>query len=164
MIAPWTSNCCFGVMASFKGQAEYSVDSKGRVAIPARMRSALSPEAKNSFTITRGFEQCINLYPLDEWDRKEAELSSLNLYRSESRDFVRSIMMWAEEVTLDGQGRIVIPKPLMEFAKIGDNVLIIGALEHIEIWDPVLFRSYQSAIPDDYTTLAEKVLGSTGVG
>ena len=150
-------------MASFKGQAEYSVDSKGRVAIPARMRSALSPEAKNGFTITRGFEQCINLYPLDEWDRKEAELGSLNLYRTESRDFVRSIMMWAEEVTLDGQGRIVIPKPLMEFAEIGDNVLIIGALEHIEIWNPELFATYEAAIPVDYQTLAEKVLGKGGV-
>ncbi|MEX0599172.1 MAG: division/cell wall cluster transcriptional repressor MraZ, partial [Rhodothermales bacterium] len=72
-------------MASFKGQAEYSVDSKGRVAIPAKMRNALSPEAKNSFTITRGFEQCINLYPLDQWEKREAEISELNTYRSEAR-------------------------------------------------------------------------------
>jgi MraZ protein len=149
-------------MASFKGQAEYSVDSKGRVAIPARMRSALNPEAKNSFTITRGFEQCINLYPLNEWEKREAEISSLNSYRPETRDFVRAIMMWAEEVTLDGQGRIVIPKPLMEFARISDVVLIIGAFDHVEIWDPKLFSSYQSGIAEDYPTLAEKVLGGSG--
>ncbi|MEX0821051.1 MAG: division/cell wall cluster transcriptional repressor MraZ [Rhodothermales bacterium] len=146
-------------MASFKGQAEYSVDSKGRVAIPAKMRNALSPEAKNSFTITRGFEQCINLYPLDQWEKREAEISELNTYRSEARDFVRTIMMWADEVTLDAQGRIVVPKPLLKFAGIEDQALIIGALDHIEIWNSESFEAYQEGIGSDYPTLAERVLG-----
>lgn len=146
-------------MASFKGQAEYSVDGKGRVAIPAKMRNALSPEAKNSFTITRGFEQCINLYPLDQWEEREAEIRELNTYRSEARDFVRTIMMWADEVTLDGQGRIVVPKPLMKFANIEDDALIIGALDHIEIWNAEVFEAYQEGIGSDYPTLAERVLG-----
>jgi MraZ protein len=146
-------------MASFKGQAEYSVDSKGRVAIPAKMRNALSPEAKNSFTITRGFEQCINLYPIDQWAKREEEIGRLNTYRSEERDFVRTIMMWADEVTLDGQGRIVVPKSLMEFARIEETVLIIGALDHIEIWNPELFEAYRQGIGSDYQTLAERVLG-----
>ncbi len=146
-------------MASFKGQAEYSVDSKGRVAIPAKMRNALSPEAKNTFTITRGFERCINLYPQDEWVRREEEIGRLNTYRAETRDFIRSIMMWAEEVTLDGQGRIVLPKTLMEFASIQDAALIIGAFDHIEIWQPEAFKVYQDGIQEDYPTLAEKVLG-----
>lgn len=146
-------------MASFKGQAEYSVDGKGRVAIPAKMRNALNPEAKNSFTITRGFEQCINLYPLDQWEKREEEISRLNTYRSEARDFVRAIMMWADEVTLDGQGRIVIPRTLMEFAQIEDTALIIGALDHIEIWEPGVFEAYRQGVGDDYPTLAERVLG-----
>ncbi len=146
-------------MASFKGQAEYSVDSKGRVAIPAKMRNALSPEAKSSFTITRGFEQCINLYPLDEWEKQEDKISELNTYRSEARDFVRTIMMWADEVTLDAQGRIVVPKPLKEFARIDETALIIGALDHIEIWNPDVFGDYQQGIGSDYPTLAERVLG-----
>lgn len=153
------SNCYFGLMASFKGQAEYSVDSKGRVAIPAKMRNALSPEAKSTFTITRGFERCINLYPLDEWEKREEEISQLNTYRTEARDFIRTIMMWADEVTLDGQGRIVVPKPLMEFAGVEETALIIGALDHIEIWRPEAFREYQEGIGQDYPTLAERVLG-----
>lgn len=156
---PRKGNRCFGLMASFKGQAEYSVDSKARVAIPARMRSALSPEAKNSFTITRGFEQCIILYPLDQWVQKEEEIRRLNMYRAETRDFVRSLMMWADEVTLDGQGRITVPKTLMEFAGLTDSALIIGALDHIEIWDPGVFKAYQQGIGSDYPTLAERVLG-----
>lgn len=146
-------------MASFKGQAEYSVDSKGRVAIPAKMRSALSPEAKNSFIVTRGFEKCITLFPLDEWERKEEQIASLNMYRSEARDFVRMIMMWAEEVSLDSQGRITVPKPLMEFAEIRETVLIIGSMDHIEIWDPKAFGAWQEGRGSDYATLAERVLG-----
>ncbi len=146
-------------MASFKGQAEYSVDSKGRVAIPAKMRSALSPEAKNSFTITRGFEQCINLFPLNEWERKEERIAELNTYQAEARDFVRMIMMWADEVSLDSQGRISIPKQLMDFAEVKETALIIGSMDHIEIWNPNIFANWQEGRGSDYATLAERVLG-----
>ncbi len=143
-------------MASFKGQAEYSVDSKGRVAIPARMRSALNPEANNSFTITRGFEQCILLFPLDEWAKREAEIARLNTYRSEARSFVRTIMRWADEVTLDGQGRIVVPKSLIAFAGLEDAVLIIGVLDRIEIWNPDVFAA-QAEQEADYSDVAERI-------
>lgn len=143
----------------FKGQAEYSVDSKGRVAIPAKMRSVLSPEADGTFTITRGFEQCIFLYPMDRWSSIEDEIAELNMYNREARDFVRIIMMWADEVSLDGQGRITIPKPLAAFADLDDKALILGAFDHIEIWDPAAFDGYLNEQPDDYETLAERVMG-----
>lgn len=146
-------------MAGFKGQAEYSVDEKGRVAIPAKMRAVLKPEAKGTFTVTRGFEQCIFLYPLDRWEEMEAQMMSLNLYSREARNFVRLILRWAEEVTLDKQGRVVLPKPLMEYAGITDRALIIGALDHIEIWDPGTFEQYVNEQPTDYETLAEQVMG-----
>ena len=61
-------------MAGFKGQASYSIDAKGRVAIPAKMRNAMNPEAKGTFTVTRGFEKCIFLYPLDRWTEMEQEI------------------------------------------------------------------------------------------
>ena len=149
-------------MAGFKGQAAYSVDAKGRVAIPAKMRAALSPEAKNTFTITRGFEKCVFLYPLDHWARMEMEMRELNMYNKESRDFLRTILMWADEMALDGQGRIAIARPLLEFAGItpGGSALIIGSLDHIEIWDPANFESYAGVHVDDYQNLAERVMGS----
>ncbi|CAM3208866.1 division/cell wall cluster transcriptional repressor MraZ [Rhodothermus bifroesti] len=146
-------------MAGFKGQAEYAVDEKGRVAIPAKMRAVLKPEAKGTFVVTRGFERCIFAYPLDRWAHMEAQMMSLNLYHREVRDFVRLILRWAEEVVLDKQGRIVLPKPLMEYADITDRALIIGALDHIEIWNPVVFDQYVNAQPADYETLAEQVMG-----
>ena len=147
-------------MAGFKGQADYSVDAKGRVAIPAKMRGSLNPEAKSTFTITRGFEKCIFLYPLDRWDEMESEIAGLNMYNRETRDFVRTILMWADEVSLDGQGRITLTKPLMEFAGISDRALIIGSLDHIEIWDPDTFERYLNEQTSDYETLAERVMGS----
>ena len=149
-------------MAGFKGQAAYSVDSKGRIAIPAKMRGALNPEAKNTFIITRGFEKCVFLYPLDHWTRMESEMRELNMYNRESRNFLRTILMWADEVNLDGQGRVSIAKPLMEFAGItaGGSALIIGSLDHIEIWDPEIFETYVAEQVDDYDSLAERVMGN----
>ncbi len=146
-------------MAGFKGQAQYSVDAKGRLAIPAKMRAVLNPEAKNTFTITRGFEQCIFLYPLDRWEVIETELNALNSYTRAARNFVRSVLMWADEVALDGQGRIVIPKVLAELAGITDKALVIGSLDHIEVWNPERFAAYLESQEDDYETLAERVMG-----
>ena len=145
-------------MAGFKGQAEYSVDSKGRVAIPAKMRSALNPEAKNTFTMTRGFERCVFLYPQDRWTEMEDEFATLSPFNREARAFVRNIVRWAEEVVLDKQGRIGLSKPLMEFAELSERALIIGALDHIEIWDPDVFDGYLNEQTEDYETLAERVM------
>ena len=101
-------------MPGFKGQAEYSIDSKGRVAIPAKMRNAMNPEAKGTFTMTRGFEKCVFLYPMDHWETMEEEIGGLNMYSAQARAFTRRIMMWADEVELDGQGRIRPSKELVE--------------------------------------------------
>ncbi len=146
-------------MAGFKGSASYSVDSKGRVAIPAKMRNVMSPDAKGIFTLTRGFEQCIFLYPLDKWEAIEAEFDKLNKFESEARHFVRIVLRWAEEVGLDGQGRIRIPETLMKYAGITDKALIIGALDHIEIWNPEMFEAYINEEEKEYETLAEQVMG-----
>lgn len=146
-------------MAGFKGQAEYSVDGKGRVAIPAKMRNDLNPAAKNTFTITRGFEQCIFLYPLDRWGEMEDEFRELNMFNQGARAFVRTILRWADEVSLDGQGRISIPKRLVEFAGLDGKAVIIGSLDHIEIWDPTVFEDHLNAQASDYESLAERVMG-----
>ncbi|MDA0683100.1 MAG: division/cell wall cluster transcriptional repressor MraZ [Bacteroidetes bacterium] len=147
-------------MARFKGQAEYSVDAKGRVAIPAKMRSALNPDAQGTFTLTKGFEKCIYAYPQDQWKIKEDEFSSLNLNNRNARHLVRMILMWAEEVSLDGQGRISLPKSLSDYAGIGEKALIIGAMDRIEIWDQAAFEDYLNEQTIDQESLAEQVMGS----
>jgi len=118
----------------------------------------MAPEANETFTITRGFEDCIFLYPMDKWSDIEEEIGSLNMYDREVRDFVRTIMMWADEDSLDGQGRVSLPNPLLDFAGLDSSALILGAFDHIEIWDPGQFDAYLNEQPDDYETLAESVM------
>ena len=147
-------------MAGFKGQASYSVDKKGRVAIPAKMRAALGDDARNPLTITRGFEKCIFVFPRGSWSRLEAEITNLSHYDPEARAFVRRTMMWAEEVTLDSQGRISLPKNLVEYADMQQRALILGAFDRLELWDPEVFDAYLNGQSTDYETLAARVMGA----
>jgi MraZ protein len=148
-------------MAGFKGKYEHSIDEKGRVSLPSKLRKNLSPEAMDSFVVTRGFENCLDLFPLDAWNALEVELkSSLNKYKEEDRLFLRTITMWAHEVTLDKQARIMIPQELLEFAGISSHAVIIGALEKIEIWSPEEFQRYRDRFADQsYESVAARVMG-----
>lgn len=150
-------------MSSFRGQAENSIDDKGRVALPAKMRRALSPEAKETFVATRGLEQCVFLYPLDVWERVETQIKGLNTFQSETRAFTRNLLHWAEDTTLDGQGRISLSKKLLDFAGLdmggGARARFVGAIEYIEIWNPDVFEVYLNQ-SEQYETVAERVMGN----
>jgi len=151
-------------MSGFKGQWEYSVDAKGRVALPAKLRRSIRPEANSSLTVTRGFEPCLYVFPAYEWENVESQLRELNTYMKESRAFIRTILGWADDVTLDGQGRMALSKRLMDFANITEKVLIIGTLERIELWDPATFDRQESDQTIEYEQLAELVMGGGSGG
>ena len=147
-------------MASFRGRSENAVDGKGRLAIPAKMRRALTPEAQDTFVATRGLETCIVLYPLDVWEQKEAHLRSLNQYEGEeTRHFLRALTMWAEDVALDKQGRILLPADLRDFAGITDAAVVIGTVDHLEVWDPAELDAYFAEQPGSYKDAAQQVMG-----
>lgn len=132
-------------MSSFKGSYSYSVDSKGRINIPAKMRKNLSPEANDLFIMTRGFETCLFLYPNDEWIKVEHSLRQLSPADPRHRYVTRTLLQYATESQLDGQFRIIIPKELLQFAKIENEVLILGMLERIEVWNPKVYSDYMTA-------------------
>jgi MraZ protein len=100
-------------MSSFKGQYRYSVDSKGRINLPAKLRKNISPGASENFVITRGIETCLFLYPQDEWNKVEISLRTLNSFDPTHRFFVRTMLQWASDVDIDNQARIAIPRNLM---------------------------------------------------
>lgn len=129
--------------------------------VPAKMRRSLSPDAKETFVATRGLEQCVFLYPLDAWEEIEEAVGKLNQFDPQAREFVRTIYRWAEELTMDAQGRIALPKSLIEFAGLqpGSKGLAIGALNRIEVWDPELFEAHLNDQSASYETLAERVMG-----
>ncbi|MFA6542210.1 MAG: division/cell wall cluster transcriptional repressor MraZ [Bacteroidota bacterium] len=144
-------------MSSFKGSFNYTVDSKGRINIPAKMRKNLSPEANNSFVVTRGFESCIFVYPNDEWMKREAEIGKLMQTDPQHRFFTRMLLRYATDAELDGQSRIVLPKELIQYAKIENDVFILGAFDRIEVWNPNEYQKYLDAQQEDYLTVASKV-------
>ena len=148
-------------MAGFKGKYDYSIDNKGRVNLPAKLRKNLSASANDSFVITRGHEICLYLYPMDVWATVESDFKArLNVHNAEDRLLLRTISMWASEVTLDGQARIMIPQELLKFASISNSVVLIGALERIEIWSPDVFNRYLESFAErSFESVAAQVLG-----
>jgi MraZ protein len=150
-------------MAGFKGKFEHAVDDKGRFSFPSKLRKALNPEANDSFVITRGYENSLAMYPLDAWNRFEEQMrAELNTHRKEDRRFIRYVMMWAQEVTLDRQSRIMMPHELMKFAGITGQVVVLGALETIELWSPENFREYSEFDGENSVEeIGARVMGGT---
>lgn len=144
-------------MSSFKGSYEYSVDSKGRINIPARLRKYVSPDANDTFVITRGFDQCLFVYPLDEWNMMEKSVRDLSSSNPKDRFFTRALMERASDSQLDSQARITIPRDLLQFAGIENVVKIIGVLERIELWNPRLYDEYMKSQSESFEDVAQKV-------
>ena len=145
-------------MSSFKGSYSYSVDNKGRINIPAKLRKYVSPEANDTFVVTRGFEKRLFVYPLDEWNTLEGSVRELSPSNSQHRFITRTLLQYATETQLDGQSRITIPKELLQFAGIEDQVLIVGVLERIEVWNPKEYDVYMKSQTDSYENVAQTVL------
>lgn len=145
-------------MSFFKGRENFSIDSKGRVNIPAKMRKTISPEANDTFVVTRGIEKCIVAYPLDEWKKYEETFQKLNQYDDKNRFFLRVMLPLCEEVTLDSQQRILLPKHLLEYAEIEGRVLVIGLMDHIEFWNPDEYAIYMGSFNIPYKDVAKEVM------
>ena len=148
-------------MSSFKGSYSYSVDNKGRVNLPAKLRKYVSLDANDTFIVTRGFEKCLYVYPIDEWNKLEQNLRDLSSYDPEHRRFMRTLLELASECQLDGQARLIIPLELREFASIRSEVRIVGTLDKIELWDPKIYDEYKNGQPESYENIAAKVMRSS---
>ncbi|MEL7833697.1 division/cell wall cluster transcriptional repressor MraZ [Fodinibius sp. Rm-B-1B1-1] len=147
-------------MPSFKGQYEHSVDNKGRVSFPAKLRKALNPQAQERFTILRGLEPCLYLYPEDEWQNVEDQLSQINSFTKEGRTVKRNFLRFAEDVNLDNQNRIALPSQLTDWADIDGKAIFIGSGERIEIWSPEKLEEIDAGLDfESYQELFERVMG-----
>lgn len=143
----------------FRGQFKYSVDSKERIHIPAKLRKHLSAEANETFVMTQGTALCIDLYPLDQWQKFEEKLLQLNPFQPNEAKFIRMILQHASEDSFDSQSRIRIPQKLLEYAKIEKEVIILGALKKIEVWNPKVYEDYLNSSTETYEEIAAKVMG-----
>ena len=140
------------------GEFIHNVDKKKRVAIPAKFRRELGKKA----VVTRGFDNCLVVYPMREWEIVAEKLSSLPMGQADNRNFARLFLAGASEVSLDSLGRILIPDYLKKFAGLKDKVVITGVHKKLEIWDEKSWERYKNKIEKQTDILAEK-LGEVGV-
>ena len=147
-------------MYSFKGQYEHSIDEKGRISFPAKMRKALSPSAQDRFVVVRGLEDCLYLYPENEWKLVEEALNQANNFTRSGRIAKRNFLRYAEDVTLDKQNRIAIPSNHTTYAGIDSKAIFIGMGQYIEIWSPdALNEADENLDPDAFEEIFEQVMG-----
>ena len=133
---------------SFTGEYHNSLDTKNRLNIPAKFRKVLDPVNDRAFVITRGFDKCLVLYPLEDWSKVEEQLSKLSSIRGRHRSFVRSVTRYATSVQYDGQGRIQIPDSLLGYSGIKKDVAVIGMINKIELWDPNIISKIDATEAD----------------
>ncbi len=129
-------------MADFSGEYTHSIDSKGRLNVPAKYRKALPPHARDTLVVTLWFEGCLAVYSLDDWERLKNDLRHLPVTDKAARRYIRTIISQAAESKIDKQGRIMVPKRLLEKANIKNRVTIVGALNKFELWNPERFKEY----------------------
>src|SRR6476646_969625 len=127
-------------MGSLYGADRFAIDHKGRVAVPAKLRRALSAEARDSFVVVPGLDGCLALYPLDEWRRFAEKLHAHPPGDEKARRFRRLLLVNAAELQVDAQGRVMLPAKLIEIAGLRKEVLVLGSVDHIEVWDPERFE------------------------
>ncbi|AUC77771.1 MULTISPECIES: division/cell wall cluster transcriptional repressor MraZ [Flavobacteriaceae] len=147
-------------MNSLIGTYECKVDAKGRLMLPAALKKQLAPELQNGFVIKRAvFQECLELYPMQEWDALMLKVNKLNRFKKKNNDFIRRFTAGVKLVEVDTNGRLLIPKDLVGFASIAKDIVMSSAVNIVEIWDKT---KYEKAIDDatlDFADLAEEVMG-----
>ncbi len=116
----------------FLGEFSHTIDDKGRLTLPSKFRAELA----GGLVVTRGIDQCLFAFPLDEWQNLAHKVSSLPLTESQAREFRRLLFSGASDDVPDKQGRVLIPQYLREYAGLNGEVIVAGLNTHIEIWNP----------------------------
>jgi MraZ protein len=139
----------------FMGEYHHNVDTKGRLIVPAKFREDLG----EMFVLTRGLDQCLFGYPLNEWKIIEEKLKGLPMTKKDARAFTRFFFSGATECEIDKQGRINISSPLLNYAKLEKECVILGVSNRIEIWSQDIWNDYFSESADSFAEIAENMIG-----
>lgn len=142
----------------FIGEYQHTIDQKGRMAVPAKFRAKLASGA----VVTRGLDNCLFLYAKEEWEKIAEKLSNLPLSKSNARAFGRLMLAGAMEVDIDKQGRINLPKYLLDYGKIVKNAVVAGLYNRLEIWDVKSWDQYKNKALEGSSEIVEE-LGDLGI-
>ncbi|WP_264987282.1 division/cell wall cluster transcriptional repressor MraZ [Lysinibacillus piscis] len=139
----------------FMGEYQHSVDAKGRLIVPAKFREALG----ETFVVTRGLDNCLFGYPMNEWRKLEEKLKDLPMTKKDTRAFARFFFSGATEVEIDKQGRINIPSMLIQHAQLVKECVVLGVSNRIEIWAKDAWEAYFSESEQSFNDIAENMIG-----
>lgn len=142
-------------MDMFMGEYHHTVDMKGRMIIPAKFRDNLG----ETFVLTRGLDQCLFGYPQSEWKILEEKLKTLPLTKKDARAFTRFFFSGAIECELDKQGRVNIASPLLSYAGLEKECVVLGVSNRIEIWSKDKWEEYFAASEESFSDIAENMIG-----
>jgi MraZ protein len=137
----------------FLGRFLHTLDTKGRLAIPARFREELAAGA----VLTRGIDRCLTLYPLSAWSPLAEKVSALPISDPDARTFRRLVFAAASNVELDSQGRILLPVELRDYAGIDRDAAVVGVNTWLEIWSPERWNAASAEIDQDGAQIAERL-------
>ena len=145
----------------FYGEYGHSLDTKGRVIIPAKFREVCKENYIEKFFITRGLDQCLFVFTEESWKSQEKKFREMPFTKGESRKFNRLYFSGACDVVCDKQGRILIPDYLKGYAGIQEEVVIIGVSDRIEIWSKEKWKTFFDESKGQFEDLAEKLIDGT---
>ena len=137
----------------FIGEYKHNLDTKGRIIIPSKFRE----ELHTTFILTRGLDGCLTIYSLKQWEKLFEEVNKLPTTKKAARQYVRMLTSSATECTLDNQGRIQIPSFLSKPVNITKECVVIGANDHIEIWDKDTWDTYYIDASNNFEEVAENL-------
>ncbi len=150
-------------MIGFLGEYEVTLDNRGRFLVPAAFKKQLTGEQPNLFVISRGVDPCLTLYPLASWEPLYEKISKLNDFDPKDREFRRMFLNGATYVELDNAGRLLVPKNLAEYAGLDKDILLVSAVNKIEIWDNARYKKlFESSSPEAFSQLADAVMNKKG--
>ena len=141
----------------FIGEYHHTIDEKGRIIIPAKFREELG----NNFIITRGIENCLFVYSEENWAKITNKLNSLPFTKKDARTFNRFFMSGATNVELDKQGRVNISKPLIDYAGLLKDCVIIGTGDRLEVWSQESWESFFDSTKDSMSDIAENLFNES---
>lgn len=146
-------------MIEFLGEFEATIDAKGRFLLPGGFKRQLPEEGGGQFVINRGFEKCLTLFPLQSWEPIFSDISKLNDFDPKVREFRRYFLNGATHLELDSAGRLLLPKNLTEHAGLEKDIVLVSAINKIEIWDTSKYKQFfETFTPQSFSDLANEVM------
>lgn len=142
----------------FMGEYHHNIDDKNRLIVPSKFRDNLGER----FVITRGIENCLFVYSIDEWEKIVLKLESLPFTKKDARSFIRFFLSGATVAEFDKQGRVNITSPLISYANISKECVIIGAGDRLEIWSNENWNDFFNSAKDNMSDIAENLFNESG--